>query len=82
MGEETEGVVTNTAKLQNKLLALTGVDILEMDGNSYKSTYQIMSELADKWSELDDMSQAATLELIAGMYCLPEYVVIHIKEYI
>ena len=45
-GEETEGVVTNTAKLQEKIMALTnidgngGINILAESGD-FKSTYEI-----------------------------------------
>ena len=40
MGEETDGVVESTSKLQKQLKALTGVDILS-DSGGYKSTYEI-----------------------------------------
>lgn len=65
LGEETEGVVESVSKLQNKLLGLTGVNILNDDG-SYKSTYEILLAISEVFSTLDDQSQAATLELIAG----------------
>lgn len=64
-GLETEGMVESTAKLRSEIMALTGVDI--MDGaNQFKSTYQIMDELADKWQDLTDIQQATVTELIAG----------------
>ena len=64
-GLETEGMVESTAKLRSEIKALTGVDI--MDGASqFKSTYQIMKELADKWQDLSDIQQATVTELIAG----------------
>lgn len=65
MGEETEGVVESTSKLQEKLKALTGVDILTDDG-AYKDTYTILKEIANVWDDLSDMDKAAALELMAG----------------
>ena len=65
LGLDTEGMVSSTAKLREEIMALTGVDI--MDGaNQFKSTYQIMQELADKWQDLSDIQQATVTELIAG----------------
>ena len=65
MGEETEGVIESTSKLQKKLKALTGVDILT-DSGAYKDTYTILKEIAEVWNDLDDVDQAAALELMAG----------------
>lgn len=65
MGEETDGVVESTSKLQEKLKALTGVDIVGMNG-AYKDTYTILKEIGSVWKDLDPMDQAAALELMAG----------------
>lgn len=65
MGEETEGVVESTSKLQEKLKALTGVDILTNTG-AYKDTYTILKEIGTVWQDIDPMDQAAALELMAG----------------
>ncbi len=64
-GLETEGMVESTAKLRSEILALSGVDIME-NANEFKSTYQIMDELAQKWGDLTDIQQATVTELIAG----------------
>ena len=56
-GLDTEGMVTSTAKLRKEVLALSGVDILK-DKNTFKSTYQILDGLANKWSDLTDIQQA------------------------
>lgn len=70
-GEDTDGVVTNTAKLQEKIKALTnidgsgGIDILTNTGE-FKSTYDILLSISKVWKEMDDTSQAALLELVAG----------------
>ena len=65
MGEETDGVVESTSKLQAKLEALTGVDIVGANG-AYKDTYTILKEIGEVWKDLDPMDQAAALELMAG----------------
>lgn len=65
MGEETDGLCESSSRLQEKLLALTGVDIM-LDDDTFKSTTQIMRELGVVWDNMTDVSQAAALELIAG----------------
>ena len=65
MGEESEGAAETSSKLQKQLKALTGVDIM-LNAKEYKSTYQIMEEIAGVWHRLTDSQKAATLELIAG----------------
>ncbi len=66
-GESTDGMVESTAKLREEIMALSGVDIMQ-DANTFKSTYAIMDELADKWEDLSDISQATIIELIAGKH--------------
>lgn len=67
-GESTEGMVESVSKLRNELKNLTGgqVDILQADGQTYKSTYQILKELSQVWDSLTDLSQANILEMIGG----------------
>lgn len=65
IGEDTETVAESTSKLQASIKGLTGVDIMK-SATEFKSTYQIMDELAAKWKELDDISKASTLEQLAG----------------
>lgn len=64
-GESTDGMCESTAKLQAKIKALSGVDIMA-DKNTFKSSYQIMSELSSHWGEMSDVNQAGLLETIAG----------------
>ena len=68
MGESTEGMAEIVSELQGKLLSLTGgkVNILQADGQTYKSTYQILKELSEVYDSLSDVSQANILELIGG----------------
>ena len=64
-GLETEGMVESTAKLREEIVALSGVDIM-LDEDTFKSTYDIMDELSEKWQDLTDIQQATITELIAG----------------
>lgn len=66
-GLETEGMATSTAKLRAEIQALSGVDIM-LDENTFKSTYDIMDELAAKWKDLTDIQQASITELLAGKH--------------
>lgn len=65
MGEETDGVVESVSKLQSKIKALSGVNILT-DAGAYKDTYTILKEIGNVWEKMSDMDQAALLELMAG----------------
>ena len=64
-GLETDGMAESTAKLRAEIKALSGVDIM-LNDTTFKSTYEIMDELANKWEELTDTQQASITELIAG----------------
>ena len=57
MGEETDGVVESVSKMQEKIGALTGVNILT-DSGAYKETYQILYEIGQVWKDMDDIDQA------------------------
>lgn len=63
-GESTEGMAESTASLREEIMALSGVDIM-LNENTFKSTYQIMDELSQKWEGLSDIAQAK---------CLPVYI--------
>ena len=64
-GLETDGMAESTAKLREEIMALSGVDIM-IDENNFKSTYDILDELSQKWANLTDIQQASITELIAG----------------
>lgn len=64
-GEDTEGMVESTAKLQGLIKGMTGIDIM-VDENTFKSTYEIIKELGAVWNDLQDIEQAQVLEAIAG----------------
>lgn len=66
-GESTDGMAESVSKLRDELLKLTNnkVDI-QLDENTYKSTYQILKELSGVWNQLADITQANILEKLAG----------------
>lgn len=66
-GESTEGMASSVSELRDEILALTGnkVDI-QIDDDTFKSTYQILKELSEVWDELTDVSQANILEMVGG----------------
>ena len=66
-GEATDGMANSMSELRDEILSLTGnkVDI-QLDENTFKSTYQILKELSVVWRELSDISQANILEMVGG----------------
>lgn len=77
-GEDTEGLIETTSKLEEKVKSLTaingkmGVSLLDANGN-YRSTYEILQDIADIWNEIGkadiadgENRQAALLEALAG----------------
>lgn len=65
LGEDTDNLADSTSKMRAELKALTGVDIM-LDENTFKSTAKIIQEIGENWDKLTDVSQAATLEKLAG----------------
>ncbi len=67
LGEDTEGVSTDLTKIQQQIYELTGnkVNIFEDDEN-LKSTYQMVLEIGNVFSSLNDRSQADLLEVMFG----------------
>ena len=57
LGEETDGVIESTSKLQKKIKALSGVDIFT-DSGAYKDTYTILREIGKVWEDISDIDQA------------------------
>lgn len=66
-GESTEGMANSVSELRDEILSLTGnrVDI-QIDENTFKSTYEILKDLSEVWGDLSDISQANITELIGG----------------
>lgn len=66
-GESTEGMAETTSKLREKLLALTHQKVdIQLDADTYKSSYQILKEMSAVWKEMTDKEQAAATELLGG----------------
>lgn len=65
-GESVDGLVESTPKLQSLLKNVAGIDILQADGTTFKSTYQILKELSQVWDNLTDVNKASVLEAIGG----------------
>ncbi len=74
MGEETEDVIESTSTLATKIKALTningngGVDILEADGETFRSIYEIYDDISKVYKKMSDTDASALLDLIAGKH--------------
>ena len=72
LGETTEGVYTSSSKLADKIAGLTnidgkgGVQILEEDGKTFRSIYDIFVDISKVYQQMSDTDQSALLDLIAG----------------
>lgn len=66
-GEDISTMANSVSELRDDILALTGnkVDI-QIDDDTFKSTYQIIKELSEIWGELSDVAQSDILNKIAG----------------
>lgn len=64
-GLDTDGMAESVSKLREEILDLTGVD-LQLDEDTFKSTYQILKEISEVWDDLSDISRANITELLAG----------------
>ena len=71
LGEELDPSYNTKSSYRDRLLAITGVDILEEDQQTYKSTFQILQELAAVWDELADIDQASVVGMVAGKHLCP-----------
>ena len=67
LGEELDPSYSTKSSYRDKLKAITGVDILEEDQQTYKSTFQILKELAAVWNDLADIDQASVVGMVAGV---------------
>lgn len=65
MGEDTDGLVTSTSKLQALVKGITGFDIMK-DKDTYKDIYDIALGIGEKWKDLSDIDRASLLEALAG----------------
>lgn len=65
LGEDTDGLISNTGKLRDTIQDLSNVDIMT-DNGDFKSTYEIMDSIYEEWKEMRDTDKASLLETIAG----------------
>lgn len=66
-GESTAGMADSVSELRQEILDLTGQKVdIQIDDDTFKSTYQILKELSAVWGSLTDVSRANLLELIGG----------------
>ena len=66
-GEDTTGMAESVSKLRDEILQLTNQKVdIQLDENTFKSTYQILKELSEVWDELTDITQANIMEKIGG----------------
>ena len=65
MGETVDDLVKSASSYRAEIKALSGVDIM-LDDENYKSTYQILKEIASVWKQMTDIQQASLLEDLAG----------------
>lgn len=66
MGEDTDGMVESTSKLQNLIKGMTGFDIMKSDGKTFKDIYDIVLGIGEKWQDLNDVDRASLLEKLAS----------------
>ena len=64
LGLDTEGMASARKSVVKQFKSMAGIDIME--GRGYKSTFQILDELLDKWESLSDAEHAALSEAIGG----------------
>ena len=65
MGEEIDDLTVATSSLREKLLSLTGVDIM-IDDHTFKSYYDQLYEISQVIDDLSDTSRANVLETLFG----------------
>lgn len=64
LGIDTEGMTQGKKSIVQQFRAMAGIDIME--GSTYKSTFRILDELAEKWADLTDAERAALTEAVGG----------------
>lgn len=66
-GESTDGMASSVSKLREEVLLLTGQKVdIQLDENTFKSTYQIIKEISQVWGDISDISRANLLERLGG----------------
>ena len=67
-GEDDEGEIVEESKYQEMVNALTKkhVDLVDKVTGEYRSTYDIIRDIARVWKDMTSMEQAAVVEALAG----------------
>jgi TP901 family phage tail tape measure protein len=66
LGEEMEEKWNTVSKYREQLLGVSGVDILDATGKEFKSTADILGELASVWQNLSSVERATVTTMVAG----------------
>lgn len=66
LGEEMEEKWDTVSKYREQLLGVSGVDILDATGKEFKSTADILGELASVWQNLSSVERATVTTMVAG----------------
>lgn len=66
LGESLDEEYDTVAKYRAQLKGLSGVDILQADGKTFRSTYDILQDLSKAWQGLTDAQRAAITTMVAG----------------
>lgn len=67
LGEPVDDLM-EVSKVQTQILNLTHnqVDIIDQSTGEFRSTYQILQDIAEVWDSLNSQSRSSLLEIIAG----------------
>jgi hypothetical protein len=57
-GEEVDEFCESTSKMREEIKALSGVDIMESDNTTFRSTYDILVDISKVWDKISDVNQA------------------------
>lgn len=66
LGEEMEEQWNTVSKYRDQMLGISGVDILDETGKEFRSTADILRDLARVWTELSSVEQATITTMVAG----------------
>lgn len=68
LGEEVDDNISSVSKVQTQILNLTKgkVNIFKSDNETFRNIYDIYSDIAKIYNELNDKDKASLLEILAG----------------
>lgn len=68
MGEDATDTFDSITKIQQQIFKASGVDIFQEDGETFKSTFQIMNEFAANWGNMSDLEKADLTKIVGGVH--------------